>query len=150
MLFVDQDMPVSNRKSVEFRTKRNLSLKIDRKNNPEKWKLIRKRNYARNRQKEIEKSKTRRYIYKYLALNHYSNGDIKCACCGENNQFFLTIDHVNNDGNLHRKEISSGALYSWLKSHNYPTGFQVLCYNCNMVKGHYGICIHLQEGSRNI
>src|SRR3989442_12559185 len=28
-------------------------------------------------------------------LNHYGR---TCRCCGEGNTFFLTIDHINNDG----------------------------------------------------
>ena len=33
--------------------------------------------------------------------------------------------------------------YRWLKNHNYPEGFQVLCYNCNLPKGVYGVCPHV-------
>ena len=72
----------------------------------------------------------------------------------------LTIDHVNNDGAAHRKAIgkvfpSTGnralivEMYTWLEKNEFPSGFQVLCYNCNLSKHrNKGICEHkLNEGS---
>lgn len=73
------------------------------------------------------------------ALAAYGN---RCACCGETRPEFLSIDHVNNDGAAHRREIGSGNLPAWLRAHNYPAGFQVLCYNCNMAKAFFGSCPH--------
>ena len=80
---------------------------------------------------------------------YYSNGKMQCNCCGEQEIKFLTIDHINNDGNEHRKVIgikrtSAGqSFYFWLKRNNYPKGFQILCYNCNCGKAkNNGICPH--------
>lgn len=70
-------------------------------------------------------------------------GGATCTCCGNSKFEFLTIDHVNNDGAEHRRQIREGgtALLQWLKNHNYPPGFQVLCYNCNCAKGaNGGVC----------
>jgi len=61
---------------------------------------------------------------------HYGEA---CACCGEDTPLFLTIDHVNNDGADHRREIGR-RLYGWLVSHGFPEGYQTLCYNCNSGK----------------
>jgi hypothetical protein len=57
---------------------------------------------------------------------------------------FLQIDHVNNDGAEHRKQLGRGGsrLYQWLRKHNFPTGFQVLCANCNRGKALLGVCPH--------
>lgn len=70
----------------------------------------------------------------------------RCVCCGEATTLFLTIDHINGNGNAHRKSInrSSGAgFYSWLKQHNYPPEFQLMCYNCNMGRQRNGgTCPH--------
>ncbi len=46
---------------------------------------------------------------------------------------WLTIDHINNDGAAHRKEIGEGGtnFYRWLRKNNYPLGFRTLCWNCN-------------------
>jgi predicted restriction endonuclease len=90
---------------------------------------------------DCERVKARQLRIRLEVLDHYDN---KCACCGETIAQFLTVDHINNDGNIHRKNMSgSGSkIYFWLKKNNYPDGFQILCYNCNCAKGHYGICPH--------
>jgi hypothetical protein len=76
-------------------------------------------------------------------LDHYG---AKCACCGETNKGFLTIDHINNDGYKHRKAIfkrQTGTLYSWIKGQEFPADLQILCYNCNCGRAkHEGICPH--------
>lgn len=81
------------------------------------------------------------------ALSHY--GGPVCKCCGEDNIFFLTLDHVNNDGAEHRRETggkSGKNLAWWLKKHNYPSGFQVLCFNCNCGRARNGgVCPHHGE-----
>lgn len=73
-------------------------------------------------------------------LRHYSNGNPKCECCGENKIEFLAIDHVNGGGNKHRKEVKDMML--WLQKNDYPDGFRVLCHNCNVSRGLYGYCPH--------
>lgn len=84
------------------------------------------------------------------AFNAY--GGPKCTCCNESEIKFLTIDHINNNGASHRKEITAGKnknhkgsgykLYQWLRKNDYPPGFRVLCFNCNSVRGAYGFCPH--------
>ena len=73
--------------------------------------------------------------------NHYGN---QCQCCGESEPKFLSVDHINNDGAAHRREIGSGTrFYTWLINNNFPLGFQLLCFNCN--HGKYingGVCPH--------
>lgn len=68
----------------------------------------------------------------------------KCNCCGENTPVFLTIDHVNNNGAEHRKEVPAGSTFHrWLKSNGYPKDFQILCWNCNSGRHlNGGICPH--------
>lgn len=67
-----------------------------------------------------------------------------CACCGETELTFLTIDHVNNDGAEHRREIGSGGstIYWWLSARDWPPGYQVLCMNCNLGRQLKGTCPH--------
>jgi hypothetical protein len=75
-----------------------------------------------------------------LVLKHYGDA---CACCGEDQPEFLAIDHVENNGAAHRREIGNGdAILYWIKRHNFPAGFQLLCHNCNMAKEFYGVCPH--------
>lgn len=76
-------------------------------------------------------------------------GGYKCACCGETEPLFLTIDHIDNNGAEHRRKItgkrhSAGYhTYKWLLKNNFPDGFQVLCMNCNYGKRmNNGVCPH--------
>ena len=83
-----------------------------------------------------------------LVLFHYGGNPPKCFCCGENNTEFLCIDHINGNGNKHRREIKSSGgshFYRWLVRNNYPPGFRVLCHNCNMSISCYGYCPHQKE-----
>ncbi len=96
--------------------------------------------HIENRETILSQQSRKRKQIRLQVLSHYSP-ELKCKCCGENHYEFLTIDHINNDGAEHRKEIG-GNLYEWLISNNFPEGFQVLCYNCNMCKGHYPNCYH--------
>lgn len=92
-----------------------------------------------------ERKRGREY---WQALRHevlLAYGGAKCACCGEKEDKFLSIDHINNDGAQHRRRIggSGGRTWIWLRENNYPDGFQVLCMNCNMGKAkNGGICPH--------
>lgn len=76
------------------------------------------------------------------ALTHYSNGDLKCACCGEREYKFLCLDHIEGGGNKQRKALGSKYILSYLKQAGWPLDYQVLCHNCNMAKGFYGRCPH--------
>ncbi len=100
--------------------------------------------YLKNQKYINQKHKERYQQKRNVVLNHYSNGSVTCNCCGESQIEFLSIDHINNDGSAHRKEIGSN-LYNWLINNDFPVGFQVLCFNCNFAKGIYGFCPHKKE-----
>lgn len=80
------------------------------------------------------------------ALAHYGG---VCACCAESEPMFLAFDHVDGNGNQHRKlnKITGGnGMAVWLKRHGFPDGFQVLCANCNIGKHlNHGVCPHQQK-----
>jgi hypothetical protein len=80
-------------------------------------------------------------------LAHYSGGSMRCACCGENEVEFLSIDHIHRDGAQHRREVRPSAIYRWLIKHQFPPGIQVLCHNCNLANGYYGACPHQDDGA---
>lgn len=61
-----------------------------------------------------------------------------CVCCGETQQVFLDIDHINNDGAKDRRETSYS---TWRMAFKEPERFQLLCRNCNWAK-HLGGCPH--------
>lgn len=100
----------------------------------------------RNRKwKAVRREKDRDLIYK-------SYGG-KCSCCGETNSKFFTIDHVNNDGHIQRKEgiyTSGSQFYRDIIKQNFPPIYQILCFNCNLGRARNGgVCPH-QEGSETI
>lgn len=68
----------------------------------------------------------------------------KCACCGECEEKFLAIDHVNNDGAIERKQYGAGVgLLRKIIREKYPDSYQLLCHNCNVGKHlNGGICPH--------
>lgn len=100
-----------------------------------------------NPERHNEITRQYRIRLKEKVFTHYGG---RCACCGENRIEFLTLDHKNGGGNKHRAEISGRNdarfaghhTYLWIKKNNFPPIFQVLCYNCNMATGVYGVCPH--------
>lgn len=116
--------------------------------NPEKIKKWRQ-NYRRSHpiayssDKRSSYNKIRRWVIRLEGLVKYSKTDVpECVCCGEKEVKFLTFDHIDGNGNKHKKENNIRSMPIWLKKNNYPDGFQILCYNCNCAKGHYGVCPH--------
>lgn len=98
----------------------------------------------KNKNKLRKKAQDQHRKFRLAALAAYGG---RCACCGESTTEFLAIDHVRNDGHLHRKKergARGGNIYRWLAKQNYPQDgrFQVLCHNCNVAKGLYGGCPH--------
>jgi len=84
---------------------------------------------------------------KLEVLSHYSGGSLRCACCGEQELGFLTLDHIAQNGAKHR-QITGGAggkTYPKLRAAGYPPGYRVLCWNCNAasyINAKSGICPH--------
>lgn len=132
--------------SVEYRQNYYLKNKelfknkniLYRQNNKERLKEKRRSFYLKNKDKLIPKFKKYYQFWKtynrYNTIFHYTNGLMCCADCGQDIFELLTIDHINGGGGKHRKEIGSRNFYVWLRKNNFPQGYQVLCYNCNMVK----------------
>ena len=92
------------------------------------------------------KTKKERYLErKKLVYDHYG---AMCKCCGEKNIMFLTVDHVNNDGNLSKTKKGYRRcgiyLYDLIINEAFPESYQLLCYNCNCGKHrNNGICPHI-------
>lgn len=84
--------------------------------------------------------------FRLSVLTHYGGDPPQCKCCGESNIDRLQMDHINNDGNVHRKQMGSNGskIYPWLVRHGFPDTpqMQVLCADCNHSKGAYGYCPH--------
>jgi len=106
------------------------------KGNDRKW-----RNSHKEKVSKWNKIYSKKYRIKQreLVFNHYGK---QCACCGEKELKFLSIDHIDGNGEKHRKKINR-KINIWLVKNNFPKGFQTLCFNCNW--GRYrnnGVCPH--------
>jgi len=84
---------------------------------------------------------------RHLVFEAY--GGYRCACCGETERKFLTLDHINNDGAADRLKIagkrtaSGWTTYRYLWKRKFPPGYQILCMNCNFGKRmNDGVCPH--------
>ncbi len=120
--------------------------RIWKKNNKEKTKEWYKEYHKTHKDEYRARHKKYRLKVRNDVINHYGG---KCACCGENTLEFMTIDHIENNGAQHRKQVmgnsrnSGWKFYKWLRQNNYPKEFQVLCFNCNMGRSlNNGICPH--------
>ncbi len=105
----------------------------------------------KQREKDRKESNRRsRLRWKIACFEAY--GGAKCACCGESSFHFLTLDHADNDGNIHRKKLidsngNVGNFYRHLVLQNFPQEhkLQVMCWNCNMGKrSNDGVCPHVE------
>lgn len=130
------------KKQKEYSKENPLKIKS---NSIKQWKRI--KSDPERLSKNREKNKRFRIKRRMEILYQYSGGLMKCNCCGEATIEFLAIDHINNNGYEHRKIVKGSDLYRWLRSNNYPEGFQVLCHNCNFAKGVYKLCPHQREKS---
>ena len=129
-----------------------------KRNNPDKAKLIKQREYNKNKEIYIARATkwnednrlshrnanaTWRWKLRQEIIEAYGGS---CICCGEVIPEFLSIDHINNDGNEERRANNGkgGAkFYRELKRKGFPKdNYQLLCMNCNFAKGHFGICPH--------
>ncbi len=83
-----------------------------------------------------------------VALEHY--GGLKCACCGEKEFSFLSLDHIaDGEGSPQRKEmfgsryVAGHHMYRKVRLQGYPEGYQVLCMNCQVGRrDNGGVCPH--------
>ena len=121
-----------------------------------KW---REENREKHRAGTRRWANTTRLERKQKVFSHYANGSLKCTCCGVEGLEFLTIDHI-----ISRKKMESDLqlmktgysaklggkdLYYWLEKNNFPSGFQILCWNCNFAKGSLGKCPHELNKMKN-
>jgi len=91
-----------------------------------------------------ERARVRLLAIRQAVLDRYGNA---CACCGESNPGFLTIDHKNNDGWKERKPNGKNFTSSEMICRKLVHGpkrddIQILCYNCNCAKQRLGSCPH--------
>jgi hypothetical protein len=132
---------------------------------PEKIREKNKRSYLKHREERIAQMK--KYYYKNYSLskNKYydysksngsrrvkiyeliGNGKIACACCGETEIRFITIDHIFGGGKKERRVEKWDWRHLGLKTLEAEKHrFQLLCWNCNsgrQING--GVCPHKEK-----
>lgn len=86
-----------------------------------------------------------------LKLEFLNAFDWKCTCCGESDGRFLTLDHINNDGNKHRENYNEQQIMYQAKKENWPKDkYTCLCFNCNCGRSaNGGICPHKNTSKDN-
>lgn len=68
----------------------------------------------------------------------------ECSCCGELEPDFLTVEHIDKDGKVHRQRVTN--VYRDLRDRGYPKeGYTIHCFNCNIAKSLFGICPHQRK-----
>lgn len=82
----------------------------------------RRTNYSRS--VPIKTAELRRQVF-----NMFGN---KCLKCGFDDARALQIDHINGGGNKHVRSVFILTRYRAILKD--PTGFQLLCANCNWIK----------------
>ena len=116
-------------------------------------KKLRDRKFAESTLEEVaqiraaEAEKTRKQQARTKDAVYAAYGGYICACCGETQPMFLSIDHVENNGAAERRSGAykggGSAFYGWLKKQGFPPGYQVLCMNCQVGKHkNKGVCPH--------
>lgn len=83
-----------------------------------------------------------RELLKYEILKHYSKSSKpKCVFCGFDDIRALCIDHVTNNGSSDRMKMmgknyggGGSRFYMKIRKAGYPSGYQTLCANCNLIK----------------
>lgn len=91
--------------------------------------------YHRNKERYLPRYRDKRVELKLQVMSYYSGGIPRCSLCGESHHQFLVLDHVEHNGADHRRELGprhcGNKFYLWIISQAYPSGFRVLCHNCN-------------------
>lgn len=122
-------------------------LKLERDKNPGEHARYQREMYKKHREKRLGAKKRYLNEMREMLFRHY--GD-KCSCCGESEKIFLTLEHVNNDGAFHRRQVKSMnpvALILDLRKRGWPDkGYTILCFNCNLGKAkNKNVCPHIQK-----
>lgn len=98
--------------------------------------------YNKNKERYRELAKRSRDKLRAEMIAAYGG---KCACCGEAEPVFLTIEHKNRDGKKHRELAGNTptAVYADLRRRGWPQDdYELLCFNCNRASWVLGVCPH--------
>lgn len=89
----------------------------------------------KNQQKRLETNKRRWATIRAEMIQAYGG---YCQCCGETTPEFLTLDHINGGGTVHRKQFKNDywKMFRELSRLGWPKDkYRLLCMNCNHAMG---------------
>jgi hypothetical protein len=115
---------------IEYQARRHES-------DPERRKRTNKQTVARY---GPEYYREKHLALKKLVMDAYGG---KCACCGETELVFLSLDHIHGGGAEHRRKVGASKVWRDLRDVGFPQGdYRVLCMNCQYGWQHGRICPH--------
>lgn len=126
----------------------NAKAKASYQRNPDPVRAANRRWSAENRVWYRARARRESINLRLAAISIYSGGTNACACCGETEYEFLAIDHIAGGGRRHKAAIGKrgNGFIRWLARRSFPSGYRVLCHNCNCARGFYGFCPHEVKG----
>lgn len=100
-----------------------------------------RRKFRKENKETLKEQKHRWYLntkaryanIKPETLTYYGNGVCTCVRCGYSDLRALTLDHIIPIGREKRR-VTGVQFYKILKGQGYPTGYQTLCANCQLIK----------------
>ncbi len=94
----------------------------------------------------VKQAKQKYYhITRKAVFAAYGDG---CACCGETELPFLAIDHIDGIVREGQRKKKGSELCAWLKKQNFPSGYRILCHNCNAAVRWGRTCPHQEETNK--
>jgi len=136
------------------RSRRGLASHLYKARRPERVKGHRFRQWARYGGQYRARQRARNREIKVRVLTHYGRGTLACACCGELELDFLTIEHKDRNGTADRlavmgRKVGGHAYYRALIKLGLPDkNLEVLCHNCQWGRKISGTCPHQSRGFR--
>lgn len=111
-------------------------LQTNNKKSYERNKTARRQAALLYRQKNLfairDRERRHRLTNRLIILDHY--GGRICLHCSETRLAALTIDHIDQNGAACRLiHGQTEKFYRWLIKNDFPLGYRVLCYNCNLI-----------------
>lgn len=107
------------------------------------------RAYSQDPDKSARRAQLRQMRFKLLRTRVIKSLGGKCYCCGLDDIRFLTIEHLNNDGNQDRwpsgRRVTGLRMLKKIIERGFPEGVTVACYNCNCARQYAGkgeLCPH--------
>lgn len=96
-----------------------------------------------NENREKVNANNKKY-YQNLKDKVFDRYGKRCWCCGETEEDFLTLEHLEGGGSKHRKEVGIYGQFLDAIHTKELSKYMILCMNCNMGRAkNYGVCPHI-------